>query len=99
MVVQQHHIELYKSLFRGRNDLYAIKWEKIGGYMPAYKVDWSNYQKQKAQGGTFKNYADKTNIPFDDLAIENQVEDLVDRESDSGLTCNVDEKCTTCLLK
>jgi hypothetical protein len=61
MLVEQHHIELYKSLFRGRNDLYAIRWEKDGrsGYMPAYEVDWSNYQKHKAQGGTFKDYADK----------------------------------------
>lgn len=37
------HIESFKSLFRGRQDIYAIRWEKDGkaGYMPAYKVDWS----------------------------------------------------------
>ena len=52
------NIELFKSVFRGRTDLYAIRWEKEGrsGYMPAYKVDWSDYNKHKAQGGIFKNY-------------------------------------------
>jgi hypothetical protein len=37
------HIELLESLFRGRQDVYAVRWEKEGksGYMPAYKVDWS----------------------------------------------------------
>src|SRR5690554_862572 len=75
MVAEQHHIELYKSLFRARKDLYAVRWEKDGrsGYMPAYKVDWSRYQKHKAQGGTFKDYPDKTHIPFDDLAILNHL--------------------------
>jgi superfamily II DNA or RNA helicase len=75
MIVQQHHIEFYKSLFRARKDLYAIRWEKDGrsGYMPAYDVDWSNYQKHKAQGGSFKDYKDKKHLPFDSLAIEKHI--------------------------
>ncbi len=37
------NLKLYKSLFRGRTDIYAVRWEKEGrgGYMPAYKVDWN----------------------------------------------------------
>ena len=75
MIVQQHHIEFYKSLFRARKDLYAVRWEKDGrsGYMPSYEVDWSNYQKHKAQGGTFKDYKDKKHLPFDSLAIEKHI--------------------------
>jgi superfamily II DNA or RNA helicase len=75
MIVQQHHIEVYKSLFRARTDLYATRWEKDGrsGYMPAYEVDWSNYQKHKAQGGSFKDYKDKKHLPFDSLAIEKHI--------------------------
>ncbi|WP_340110977.1 TOTE conflict system archaeo-eukaryotic primase domain-containing protein [Maribellus mangrovi] len=75
MSVERQYIELFKTHFRGRNDLYAVRWEKDGksGYMPAYKVDWSNYQKHKAQGGTFKDFKDKEYLPFDDLAIENHL--------------------------
>ncbi|MCK5170850.1 MAG: DEAD/DEAH box helicase [Bacteroidales bacterium] len=72
MVDEKQNIELYKSLFRGRTDIYAVRWEKDGrsGYMPAYKVDWSDYNKHKAQGGTFKDYTKKENLPFGDSAIE-----------------------------
>lgn len=75
MVVQQHHIEFYTSLFRARKNLYVVRWEKDGrsGYMPAYEVDWSNYQKHKAQGGFFKDYKDKKHLPFDSLAIEKHI--------------------------
>ncbi len=33
------YIELYQSLFRGRTDVYAVRWEKEGrsGYMPAFQ--------------------------------------------------------------
>ena len=57
----KEHITLFKSLFQGRQDVYAVRWEKDGksGYMPAYKVDWSDYNKHKAQGGTFKDYTKK----------------------------------------
>ncbi len=66
------NIELYRSLFRGRTDIYAVRWEKDGrsGYMPAYKVDWTDYNKYKAQGGTFKNYKNKEYLTFEDEAIE-----------------------------
>lgn len=69
------NIDLYKSLFRGRTDIYAVRWEKDGrsGYMPAYKVDWTDFSKHKAQGGTFKDYKNKEHIPFDNLAIESHL--------------------------
>lgn len=72
----KQNIKLYKSLFRGRDDIYAVRWERDGksGYMPAYEVDWSNYEKHKLQGGTFGNYKDKKLLPFTETAIEIHLE-------------------------
>jgi superfamily II DNA or RNA helicase len=66
------NIKLFKSLFKGRTDIYAVRWKKEGksGYIPAYKVDWTDYNKHKAQGGTFKDYKNKEYLPFDDKAIK-----------------------------
>jgi len=68
-------ITLFKSFFNGRQDVYAIRWEKDGksGYMPAYKVDWSDYNKHKASGGTFKDYNKKEYLPFSSEAILNHI--------------------------
>ena len=75
MLNEKQNIELFKSLFRGRTDIYAVRWEKDGrsGYMPSYKVDWTDYNKHKAQGGTFKDYKNKEHLPFDDSAIESHL--------------------------
>ena len=75
MKIENDHIILFKSLFRGRQDVYAVRWEKDGkgGYMPAYKVDWSDYNKHKASGGTFKDYSKKEYLPFGDEAILNHL--------------------------
>lgn len=52
MQITQSHIDAYKSPFRGRDDVYAVRWEKGGrsGYMPAYKVDWEDYNRHKSWG-------------------------------------------------
>jgi hypothetical protein len=36
-----NHIQLFKSVFKGREDVFAIRWEKgnKSGYMPAYHYD------------------------------------------------------------
>ena len=71
----QKHISLFKSFFQGRQDVYAVRWDKDGrsGYMPAYKVDWSDYNKHKAAGGSFKDYSKKEFLPFSDEAIQNHL--------------------------
>ena len=35
------HIDLFRSLFKGREDVFAVRWEKgnKSGYMPAYFYD------------------------------------------------------------
>ncbi|MFR9165111.1 MAG: TOTE conflict system archaeo-eukaryotic primase domain-containing protein [Dysgonomonas sp.] len=69
--MQEGNLFLYKSLFRGREDVYAVRWEKDGrgGYMPAYKIDWTDYNQHKAKGGTFANYEKKEYLPLHDEAI------------------------------
>ena len=71
----QSQIALFKSLFQGRKDIYAVRWEKDGrsGYLPAYNVDWSDYNKHKAAGGSFKDYIKKEYSPFGVGAILNHL--------------------------
>lgn len=57
------HIEQYKSLFRGREDIYAIRWEKEGkyGYMPAYKIDY--FEKMfKQRNRYYKKLTKEVNV-------------------------------------
>jgi len=72
MQISQSHIDTCKSLFRGRDDVYAVRWEKDGrgGYIPACKVDWDDYNKYKASGGTFASYTKKEYLPFNDTALK-----------------------------
>jgi hypothetical protein len=61
-------INLFKSIFKGREDVFAVRWEKgtKSGYMPAYSYDPYMYRLHKMNGGTFSNYASKTYRPFTD---------------------------------
>ncbi|UKJ06131.1 DEAD/DEAH box helicase [Solitalea lacus] len=62
----QNKLELFKSLFKGREDVFAIRWEKgnKSGYMPAYSFDPYRFRMHKAKGGTLQNYPDKSFLPF-----------------------------------
>lgn len=55
-------IHFYRSLFKGREDVFAVHWEKgkKSGYMPAYRYDPYLYRIHKMKGGTFRNYPDKS---------------------------------------
>ncbi len=55
-------LTLIKNLFKGRQDVFAVYWEKgnRSGYMPAYQYDPYMYRLHKINGGTFKNYQDKS---------------------------------------
>jgi len=46
----EQRIELFRSLFRGRDDAYAIRWENAdgrSGYMPKADRDWKSYLRAK----------------------------------------------------
>jgi len=68
-------LSLYRSLFRGKEDVFAIHWQRgnKGGYMPAYEYDPYMYRLHKMKGGTFKNYEDKTYLPFTDQQLINHL--------------------------
>ena len=65
-------VKLFKSVFAGRDDVFAVRWEKgnKSGYMPAYFYDPYRYRAHKMNGGTFQNYADKEYLPFTEKEIE-----------------------------
>jgi len=59
-------IELFMSLFRGRSDVYARRWEKDGrsGYSPAYEFSWDEFMAHKRRGGTLKDFENKKLLPL-----------------------------------
>lgn len=65
------HLQLFRSIFRGREDVFAVRWEKgkRNGYMPTYSYDPYLYRIHRMKGGTFKNYKDKTYSKLTDQEI------------------------------
>jgi len=64
-------IQLFKSVFQSREDVFAVHWEKgnKSGYMPAYFYDPYLYRTHKIKGGTFQSYTDKTYLKLTDKEI------------------------------
>jgi len=64
-------INLIRTLFKSREDVFAIRWQKgnKSGYMPAYYYDPYRYRLHKMNGGTFKTFNEKTYLSFTDLQI------------------------------
>jgi hypothetical protein len=54
-------IQFFMSLFKGRNDIFARRWEKDGrnGYSPAYQLNWQEFAAFKAKGGEFSDFPNK----------------------------------------
>lgn len=68
----------FLDLFKGREDVFAIRWEKSGksGYIPAYRYDPYHYRIHKMNGGTFANYPNKTYLPFTNHEIQKHLNGL-----------------------
>ena len=66
-----NQIQIFKSVFKGREDVFAVRWEKENksGYMPAYFYDPYMYRAHKIKGGTFQNYKDKFFLKLTDKEI------------------------------
>ena len=64
-------VNLFRTLFKGREDVFAIYWQKgkKKGYKPAYQYDPYMYQLHVIKGGTFTDYKDKTRLPLTDHQI------------------------------
>ena len=59
-------LDMYKSLFKGREDVFAVRWEKNNksSYMPAFNFDPHRYKLHQMKGGTFADFPDKTYQPL-----------------------------------
>jgi superfamily II DNA or RNA helicase len=55
----EEKVKLYRSLFRGRDDVFAKRWDKNGSYFPDYAFDWNEFNAHKASGGTIKDFQKK----------------------------------------
>lgn len=66
VIITEEQLSLYMSLFKGREDVFARRWEKDGksGYTPAYRFDWNEYLLFKAKGGNFQGFKNKEKIPL-----------------------------------
>jgi superfamily II DNA or RNA helicase len=62
-------IKLYRSLFRGRADAFARRWDKNGSYFPDYTFDWNEFNAHKAGGGTIKDFKNKELTPLTDGVV------------------------------
>ncbi len=65
------NLSLFKSLFRGRDEIFAIRWEKGGksNYFPAYDYDPYQFRLHKIKGGTIQNFSDKKLLSLSDQQI------------------------------
>ena len=70
-MITDEQINIFKSLFKGREDVFATRWEKgnKSGYMPAYYFDPYLFRVYKMKGGTFQNYPDKTYLTLTNQQI------------------------------
>ncbi len=64
-------IDIFRTLFKGREDVFAVRWERgnKSGYMPAYSYDPYHYRLHKVSGGSFQSYQHKTYLPLSDTEI------------------------------
>ncbi|WP_445737356.1 TOTE conflict system archaeo-eukaryotic primase domain-containing protein [Mariniflexile sp.] len=69
-------IQVFRSLFKGREDVFAVRWEKgsKSGYMPAYFYDPYRIRAHKMNGGTFQNFTEKSYLKFTDEQIQKHLE-------------------------
>ncbi|MFH1170393.1 MAG: DEAD/DEAH box helicase family protein [Candidatus Vogelbacteria bacterium] len=70
--IGEQQFELYMSLFRGRTDVYARRWEKDGrsGYSPAYEFNWGEFMAHKRCGGSMKDFENKKLMPLNKEIIK-----------------------------
>ena len=78
MIMQNHqeHINILRSLFKGREDVFAVRWEKgnKSGYMPAVFYDPYRFRAHKMNGGTFQNFTEKSYLKLTDEQIQKHLD-------------------------
>src|ERR1700683_2641239 len=69
-------IALFRSLFRGREDVYARRWENDDGrhgYMPAAVKDWDAINRSRPEGREKVDQKTRRFLQLTDAAIENHL--------------------------
>ncbi|ASB50385.1 DEAD/DEAH box helicase [Alkalitalea saponilacus] len=66
------NINTFRSFFKGREDVFAVRWEKgnKSGYMPAVFYDPYRLRAHKMNGGTFQNFSEKSYLKLTDEQIQ-----------------------------
>ena len=86
-------IALFRSLFRGRADLYAQRWESPdgrSGYSPRTERDWKAYYAAKPEDRKRVDKETRKNIPLTDEAIHAH---LVGKQTLGVYPLLLDESC------
>jgi len=69
-------VALFRSLFRGREDVYARRWEKAdgdSGYVPAAIKDWKAINKSRPEERRKVDQKTRIFLPVTDIVIENHL--------------------------
>jgi hypothetical protein len=86
-------IALFRSLFRGREDVYARRWENAdgrSGYMPAAVKDWNAINKSRPEDRKKVDRKTRKFLPVTDAVIENH---LLGNETVGVYPLLPDERC------
>lgn len=76
MQKHQDNINTFRFLFKGREDMFAVRWEKENksGYMPAVFYDPYRFRAHKMNGGTFQNFTEKSYLKLTDEHIQKHLD-------------------------
>jgi superfamily II DNA or RNA helicase len=86
-------IALFRSLFRGREDVYARRWENPdgrSGYSPAALKDWKAINSSRPEDRKKVDRNTRKFLPLSDVAIENH---LLGKETIGTYPLLADETC------
>lgn len=89
----RQRIALFRSLFRGREDVYARRWENADGrmgYMPAAVKDWNAINRSRPQDRKKVDEQTRRFLPITDAVIEQH---LLGKETIGVYALLPDETC------
>jgi hypothetical protein len=89
----RQRIALFRSLFRGREDVYARRWENADGrygYMPAVLKDWKAINKSRPEDRKRVDQKTRKFLPLTDAVIEDH---LLGKETIGVYALLPDETC------
>ena len=72
----QQALALFRTLFRGREDVYAIRWQRRdrkAGYSPAGVMDWEAVRAAKPEDRKRVTRQTRTLLPLTDQALRDRL--------------------------